>query len=194
MPSPLGHGLAGLTVHVLLSRDRTELRDWRRASVTVGAALAPDVDLMFRFVDGRNHHGCEMHSVGAVFLAALTGLLVFRLLGWQRQPALAFAVALAWASHIVLDLLNLDTNPPIGIQALWPFSAGYFKSPVLIFLDVGRTLKWTTVRHNAAAGAWECAVLVPLLLVAWRLRRPGLEVADGTRVRKQGGGGSAGVR
>lgn len=194
MPSPLAHGLAGLTVHVLCSRNGREFHDWRRAVVAVGAALTPDVDLAFRFVDGQNHHGNEMHSVGAALLAALTGLLVFRLFRWPRPLALALTVGLAWSSHVGLDLLNVDTHPPIGIEALWPFSTGYYKSPVLLFMDVGRKLDWATVRHNAVAGTWECVLLVPLLLASWRLRRPCLEVADGPWFRKQGGGGPTGVR
>lgn len=175
MPSPLAHGLVGLTVHVLASRDRGDLRDPWRLGVTVGAALAPDLDLTFRFLDGRNHHNREFHSIGLALLAGALGLLAFRLLRLSRPLALATAVALAWTSHLVLDYLNVDTSPPIGLMALWPFSQAFFKSPVPIFMDIGRTLTWTTVRHNAVAGAWECVVLVPVLLGAWRYKRTRLE-------------------
>ena len=97
---------------------------------------------------------------------------VFFWLRRHRRPlALALTVGLAWCSHLLLDYLNVDTNPPIGLLALWPFSHAYFKAPVPIFMDIGRTLDWTTVRHDAAALAWECAVLVPLLLVTWHYRR-----------------------
>ena len=168
MPSPLAHGLAGLTVHVLASRDGRELRDPWRIGVTVGAALVPDVDLLFRLVDGQNHHNDQFHSVGFALLAALAAAAVFRLLAWGRPLALALAVGLGWGSHLLLDYLNIDTHPPIGLMALWPFSGAYYKSPVPLFLDIGRTLTWITVRHNVVAGAWELVVLVPLLLVSWR--------------------------
>ena len=171
MPSPLAHGLTGLTVHVLASRDSAELRDPWRLGITVGAALIPDVDLLFRFVDGRNHHNNEFHSIGFALLAAVAGSLVFRILGWRRPLALGLVVALAWGSHVLLDYLNVDTHPPIGLMALWPFSSAYCKSPVPIFLDIGRKLEWVTVRHNAVAAAWECVILVPLLVAAWRHRR-----------------------
>jgi membrane-bound metal-dependent hydrolase YbcI (DUF457 family) len=175
MPSPLAHGLAGLTVHVLASRSRDELRDPWRLGVIVGAALAPDLDLAFRLVDGRNHHSYEFHSIGFGLLAALAGALVFRLLRWKRPLALALVVCLSWTSHLVLDYLNVDTNPPIGLMALWPFSGAFYKSPVPLFMDIGRTLTWTTVRHDAVAGAWECVVLIPLLLGSWRYKRGRLE-------------------
>jgi len=100
---------------------------------------------------------------------------------------LALAVGLAWCSHLVLDYLNVDTNPPIGLLALWPFSHAYFKSPVPLFLDIGRTLTWETVRHDAIAAALESAILVPLLWAAWRFRtrHPGGDSwREGSRARR----------
>jgi membrane-bound metal-dependent hydrolase YbcI (DUF457 family) len=155
-------------VHVGASRDGREFRDPWRIGVTVGAALIPDVDLAFRLVDGRNHHNNELHSLGFALVAAIAGAAVFRLLGWARPWSLGLAVGLAWGSHLLLDYLNVDTNPPIGLLALWPFSHAYWKSPVPLFLDIGRTLEWNTVKHNAVAGAWELAVLLPLLYATWR--------------------------
>jgi membrane-bound metal-dependent hydrolase YbcI (DUF457 family) len=171
VPSPVAHGLLGLTVHVLAARDDSELRDRWRLGVTVAAALLPDLDLTFRLVDGRNHHNNELHSVGFALVAALVAAVFFSLRRHARPLALAATVGLAWCSHLLLDYLNVDTNPPIGLLALWPFSHSYFKFPYPIFMDIGRTLDWTTVRHDAAAVAWECAVLVPLLLVTWHYRR-----------------------
>ena len=178
MPTPLGHGLAGLTVHVLTATDAAELRSPRRIAVVVGAAVAADLDLLFRFVDGRNHHQAESHSLGAACLAALVVVVAARMLGVARAVRLGAVAAVAWLSHILLDFLNLDTNPPIGVMALWPLSRGYFKFPVPLFLDIGRTLDWATVRHDALAAAWEAAVLLPALALAWRRR-----VRDSERTR-----------
>ncbi len=183
MPSPLAHGLVGVTIHVLGSRSGEELRDRWRLGVTVGAALMPDLDLTFRLVDGQNHHNNQLHSLGFALMAAAVGALVFPLLRWSRPLSLALLVGLAWGSHVLLDYLNVDTNPPIGLLALWPFSASYYKSPVPIFMDIGRTLDWTTIRHDALAGAWECVVLTPLLLVSWVFRK-----------RRLGGSGDGAVR
>jgi LexA-binding, inner membrane-associated putative hydrolase len=173
MPSPIGHGLAGLTVHVLAARDRSELWNPRRAAIVVGAALAPDLDLLLRFVDGRNHHQGATHGIGAALLAAAVVALAAPALGAGRRLALSVAAGSAWLSHLLLDYLGSDTHPPIGLMALWPFSDAYFKAPWPIFLDIGRTLEWATVQNNLLAGAWEIAVLVPLLLLAWRLRSSG---------------------
>jgi inner membrane protein len=175
MPSPIGHTLAGLAVHVLSARTRDELGEVRRAAVVVGAALAPDLDLLFRFVDGRNHHNNETHSLGAALLAGVAGTLLLPLLRFARPHALALAASLGWASHVLLDYLNRDTNPPIGLMALWPWSAAYYKFPWPIFLDIGRTLEWATVWNNLAAATWESCLLLPLVWVAFRYRSRRLE-------------------
>lgn len=170
MPSPVGHTIAGLIVHVLCARDDSQLGSWRRAGVVVGAALAPDLDLALRLADGRNHHQAESHSLGCALLFGALAAVVLRRLRWSDWPRLSIAVGLAWVSHVLLDYLNRDTNPPIGLMALWPLSDAYYKFPWPVFLDVGRTLEWATLRNNLVAAAWEVAVLLPLLSLAWRWR------------------------
>jgi membrane-bound metal-dependent hydrolase YbcI (DUF457 family) len=170
MPSPVGHTLAGLTVHVLTARDPTERTSVRRAALLVAAATAPDLDLLFRFVDGRNHHQGATHSIGAAALAALLVWTIARLRGRPGAGALGLAVGTAWLTHVLLDYAGADTHPPIGILALWPFESGYHKLPFPLFLDIGRTLEWATFRHDALAVAWETLVLGPLLVASWRRR------------------------
>ncbi len=170
MPSPLAHGLAGLSVHAATSRAPFELWDARRAALTLGAALAPDLDLLLRFASGHNHHQGASHSLGAALLAALAVALVARRTGAHEAWRPAQAVGWAWLSHVVLDYLSLDTHPPIGLLALWPLSDAWYKFPWPLFLDIGRTLEWTTVRHNALAAAWELAVLLPVTVALWRAR------------------------
>lgn len=170
MPSPVAHTLVALSLHVLTARDEKEAASLPRVVVFVGAALAPDLDLLLRFVDGRNHHQAESHSIGSALIAALLarGLAVL----W-RQPhptRWAMAAGLGWLSHVGLDYLGRDTHPPIGLMALWPLSSGHFKFPWPLFMDIGRTLDWNTLRHNALAVAWEVVALAPLLLLSWRLR------------------------
>ena len=90
-----------------------------------------------------------------------------RAAGWPRAFGLGIAAGAGWGSHLLLDYFGRDTHPPIGIPLLWPFSGGYFKSPWALFLDIGRTLDWHTVRHDALAVTWETLLMLPLLLAAW---------------------------
>jgi hypothetical protein len=170
MPSPIGHALAGLAVHALTARDGAELGRRPRAVTLALAGVAADADLLLRFVDGRNHHQQESHGVGCALLAVLVFGLGARALGAARPWALGVAAGWAWLSHIVLDYLNRDTHPPVGVMALWPASRHYFKFPWPLFLDVGRSLEWEAVRSNALAVAWEIAVLLPILMTVWRWR------------------------
>ena len=168
MPSPVAHFLAGLTLHVAIAPARD--LGWRgRTVVTVAAALAPDLDFVFKAFGVAVHQGAS-HSVGAALLAGGVVAVIAALLRWPRASVLGLAAFLGWSSHIVLDLLNRDTHPPIGLMALWPFTHGYYKAPWPIFMDIGRTLDWQTVRHDALALAWEAALLCPLLVVTWRGR------------------------
>ena len=67
-----------------------------------------------------------------------------------RVPArVVVACAAAYGSHPLLDWLGHDTNPPIGIMALWPFSSGYYTAPIPILLPVSRRFDWPDLRsHN----------------------------------------------
>jgi membrane-bound metal-dependent hydrolase YbcI (DUF457 family) len=188
VPSPLAHALAGFATHVLTA-PADQIASRRRALVTVGAALAPDLDLAWKLVDGVNHHQAQGHSLGVGLLVAAAVAGASAAAGAPRPAGLGLAALLGWCSHLVLDMLNVDTSPPIGLMALWPFSTAYLKSPWPLFLDIGRTLNWRTVRHDAIAIAWEAAVLCPVLVAAWRgraRRRSGNW--DGPRLREQVGG------
>ena len=132
--------------------------------------MAPDLDLLLRLVDGRNHHQAESHSVGCALLAGLVVFVLARIRAWPRPAELGLLALGGWLSHVALDYLGRDTHPPIGIMALWPFSGGYFKFPWPVFLDIGRTLTWETVFHDALAVAWEVMLLAPVVLLVWRLR------------------------
>jgi membrane-bound metal-dependent hydrolase YbcI (DUF457 family) len=171
VPSPVGHSLAGLAVHVLIARDHEDLWDARRVAAVFAAAIAPDVDLLFRFVDGRNHHQAQTHSLGFAVLAGVVAWAWLKARRGLRPGRFGLAVGGAWASHVLLDYLSRDTNPPIGLMALWPLSSGWYKFPWPLFLDIGRTLSWHTVWHDVVAAAWEALVLVPVLLGCVWVRR-----------------------
>jgi membrane-bound metal-dependent hydrolase YbcI (DUF457 family) len=168
VPSPLAHFLFGVTAHVATAPAR-DLGWQQRTIITVAAAIAPDLDLVLKQVGLAAHQGAS-HSIGAALLAGSTVAVAAAILRWPRPAVLGLAALLGWSSHIVLDLLNLDTHPPIGLMALWPLTHGYYKVPWPIFLDIGRTLDWKTVRHDALALAWEAELLCPLLLLVWRAR------------------------
>jgi hypothetical protein len=110
--------------------------------------------------------------VGAALLAGGLAFLVARLRSGTRPATwLGLAVGAGWLSHVLLDWLGSDSRAPVGIMALWPLDDGYHLAPFSIFLDVAREVSWRTVGHNLVAMAWECVLLVPVLLAVRRRRR-----------------------
>jgi len=162
MPTPIGHALAGLAV---AGAGRASGVSGRQAAILAFCAAAPDLDLLLRLVDGVNHHRGPSHSFAAAVLVGLTTLLLRRTgLG---LPGAALMGA-AWASHVVLDYFGLDTSPPVGEMALWPFSEGFFASPVPVFYDIPRSFSAAAIRHNLIAVAVEVAIVAPLAWLCWR--------------------------
>lgn len=162
MPTPVGHALAGLAVAGLARRGVAP----RPAHVVALAvcAVAPDLDLALRLIDGVNHHRGPSHSLGMAVLVAITGLALGRL-GLGVPGGLG--IGAAWASHVLLDYLGIDTVPPFGEMALWPFSREFFIAPVPFFYDVPRSFSPEAIRHNLIAVAIEATVLGPVAWLCW---------------------------
>lgn len=174
MPSPVGHALAGIAVGVLAVGPRALIRARAPAAARrpVDTALLailplavlgvlPDLDLLFGV------HSMYTHSVGAVLL--VLGLARVVTGGWLW----AVAAALAYGSHVLLDWLGNDTTPPIGVMALWPFTAGYYESDLHLFLPISRRY-WLPgfFAHNLTAVVRELLFVGPFATLAWwRLTR-----------------------
>ncbi len=179
MPSPIGHALAGIAV--AWSADLADHHHSSAGTVAVCAALAalPDADLL---VPGA--HRTATHSLTAavivfivVFIVAafVTGQVTATGPGRARRPAIATAAiaSLAYASHLLLDWLGADNFPPRGIQLFWPFSHRWYISDLDVFRQTARQhfLTAPIIRQNIVAVAQELALLLPLLLAIWWVRR-----------------------
>ena len=109
--------------------------------------------------------------VSSLAAALLIGLVALVLRRTGADLPGAGWMSAAWASHVLLDYLGLDTSPPSGETALWPLSTRFYVSPVAVFYDVRRAFTPPAIEHNAIAVAIELVVLVPIALLCWR-RRP----------------------
>jgi len=156
MPSPVGHLLGGAIVGQVLAPSAI--------AVCAIAGAAPDLDFLW----GR--HNMEPHSLGAAMAA---GLVV---LAWTRgrNPRLALAVTLAWASHVLFDWLGSDDTPPLGVMALWPITNGFYFANAFVFEAISRRY-WLDnfITHNAWAVVKEILILGPAAAIAvwWRGQR-----------------------
>jgi membrane-bound metal-dependent hydrolase YbcI (DUF457 family) len=169
MPSPIGHALAGIAAGWVVAppaRERTAML--RRAVVYGLVAASPDLDLLI------GAHSGPTHGLGAALIAGAVAWLFLRSSRGGHAVRVALAITAAYASHTLLDWLGTDTSPPIGIMALWPFSRGYYESPLHMFMAIsrryGRREFWT---YNLLALARELLILGPVLGIVVRYRRDG---------------------
>jgi membrane-bound metal-dependent hydrolase YbcI (DUF457 family) len=181
MPSPIGHALAGIAAGWSIAPPRSGGASARaRAAVYGFAAAAADLDLLF------GAHSGPTHGVGAAAMAGILAWVLLRSRGGPHAVRIAGAIALAYATHTLLDWLGTDTSPPIGIMALWPFSRGYYESHLHVFMAISRRYWlpefWT---YNLRALARELLIFVPIVWIAMRYRQP-------TRLEDQTGEGKEG--
>jgi len=179
MPSPIGHALAGLTAAWtadLVPGDRA----WRTApasaswyeragnGLTLACAVlgaAPDLDLLVVT------HRTVTHSIAAVALVALFAA-AFGARADRPVARVAAMCAAAYATHLLLDWLGVDTFPPRGIQALWPLSHKWFISDADVFRQTARENFFTgpSLIKNLKAIAQEITILGPTVVAVWLIR------------------------
>jgi membrane-bound metal-dependent hydrolase YbcI (DUF457 family) len=173
MPSPLGHALAGLTIGLAIDPSAAPAKRWWApglpdlALAAACIAVIPDLDLVYP-----PWHRSVTHSLGATVLimiiaAAVTGKVTGRI-AWRW----VWALGAAHASHILLDWLGTDRFPPIGIEALWPFSHRPVLSGWNIFPPVERRLQNpAALAINLRAAGFETAVMGSIAAATWLATR-----------------------
>ena len=168
VPSPVAHGLAAVVAGWLVDPPRAGDRSgmWKRAALFAAAGVAPDLDLIV------GAHSGPTHGLGAAAIAGVVAWVCLRGMGWRGGGITACAIALAYASHTLLDWLGTDLSPPIGIMALWPFSSEYYESHLHVFRAISRRY-WLPEfwASNARALAGELTILLPLSALVYLVRR-----------------------
>ncbi|MGH7449516.1 MAG: metal-dependent hydrolase [Longimicrobiales bacterium] len=173
MPTPAGHSLAGLAVH-LVAGTRPVSRPALVAACLVVLANLPDIDFVPGYLIGqpREFHWGPTHSLFAAILAGLGfGLLAGRWLGGFRT---AFLLATAaYGSHIILDLLLGPAVGSRGLQVLWPLSGTTYMAPWSVFHMFPASVEQIgPIRTLFSRGILplivrEAAVMIPVCLAAW---------------------------
>jgi len=118
--TPIAHTASGLLGWQLGGNRKT----LRTLVLFVLVSNLPDLDLVFAGILGSRPlftHQAYTHNLLFVLAAGL-GLSLFLGGGARGRPAF-FLTAL---SHFPLDIIVLDTVPPIGFRLLYPFSAQVF--------------------------------------------------------------------
>lgn len=161
MATPLGHALVGAAVGALVAAPASVRR---RAAVGVLAALAPDLDFIPGAVlgDPARFHHAESHSLA--FALGVAGWAA--LAGGADRWHWALLAALAYGSHLAVDVLTYDDSPPHGIPLAWPVSAHLFESPVPLLPNVPHASAAVVSLEAMLRGLVELVLFVPLAVWA----------------------------
>jgi inner membrane protein len=169
VPSPVAHAISGVLAGWIV--DPPSGRKTARIVAYAAAGMAADLDLLV------GAHSGPSHGIGAALVVGVISWTILRRARAERG-LLACAIAMAYASHTLLDWLGTDSSPPIGIMALWPFSHQYFESPWHVFMAISRRYWlpefWT---FNLLALGRELLILIPLAAVVVVLRRKSISAA-----------------
>ena len=173
MPSPIGHGLAGLAIGLAAEPRAADPPASRRLSpfVVVGAIVAalPDLDLLYPPIHRGISHSIGMTCFLMIIAAGVTGWVTGRV-RWRW----VLLVGLAHGSHLAMDWMGVDRYAPPGLEALWPFSHRFYISGWDVFPPTERRLylahAWVV---NFRALVAEIGIMGPIAALVFFVRRTG---------------------
>ena len=140
MPSPIGHALAGAAIAWSFGEKSSRAAGWKLPVACAVCAALPDIDLLYMPTHRTATHSIPVALVLTILAISVTGW-VKPIRDWCRRSfgvesgalIVGLACGLAWSSHILLDWLGADANPPYGVQAFWPLSDQWFFSGANLF-------------------------------------------------------------
>lgn len=133
MATIMTHGIVGYTIARLCVRKPVSGIFW---ALTFLAPMLPDLDVIGLKYFGINYHECfghrgALHSIFVAFFAALTLLMILKILtriqGFQLNKDCFWAFFLGISSHGMLDAL---TNGGLGVAIFWPANCSRYFFPV----------------------------------------------------------------
>jgi membrane-bound metal-dependent hydrolase YbcI (DUF457 family) len=160
----------GLAADVLVppSEPVPDRRMFTSLAICGALGAAPDLDLLGDLAH-LHIHRTATHSVTA---AAFTFIIAAVVTGQVTRWRTATVYALAYASHLLLDWLGTDWNPPRGIELLWPFSHRWFISGADIFrqTELRHPFTMRVIVSNMMTISQEIAIMLPIVALLWLIR------------------------
>jgi membrane-bound metal-dependent hydrolase YbcI (DUF457 family) len=145
------------------------------------AAALPDIDLLYMPTHRTATHSVPIAVLLTIVAVAVTGWVnpirdwSARRLGSSSSPTyvVGLACGFAWSSHILLDWLGADANPPYGVQAFWPLLDTWFYSGLDIFPGTQRRdpLSTRAILINLRAAIHETLLMGCVAAGTWWLRQ-----------------------
>ena len=183
VPSPIGHVLGGVAVAWLMPAPTPgtngEAARRKLAALCGVVAALPDLDLLYMPMHRRATHSIPVAILFTIIAVGVTAWVTRRRSADRRFAAsvwIALALGAAWASHMLLDWMGMDTNPPQGIQMWWPFSDEWFMSGWDLFPRTERRdpLGARAMLINLRAAVQETAMMGAVVVaIRWARQRLG---------------------
>ncbi len=177
MPTPVGHALGGaISASLFQNKGRAK---WLVFILVLFFAELPDIDFLFGIIEGNanKYHHQFTHSFVFILIAAFVGAAITSKFGIMQFSKSFVLFTVAGASHLIFDLLALDTSEPYGAPVFWPFWNGFVISPITIFSDVHRSSSASAFfpslfsLHNLKTVLTEIIALAPVWLVIWASKK-----------------------
>jgi membrane-bound metal-dependent hydrolase YbcI (DUF457 family) len=177
MPTPIGHLFGG--VICLFFGKKIFVKNRVIIACAIIFAQLPDIDLLFGLVQGNPNqfHHTFTHSFVFVLCAGLLGGLIVNKLKVMQFRKSFVLFTISGVSHLLLDLLALDTSAPFGAPIFWPLSNSFYISPITIFSDVHRSSSshtfWASLFswHNFETILIEIMLLAPIVALLYIVRK-----------------------
>ena len=174
---------------------------WRLPVACALCAALTDIDLLYMPTHRTATHSVPVAVVLTIVAVVVTGW-VTPIRDWCRRyfgvesgtVIVGLACGLAWSSHILLDWLGADANPPYGVQAFWPFSERWFFSGVNVFPGTQRRdpLSTRAMLINLRAAVQETLMMGSVAAAAWWFSTRKTRVLTSSRADRRRPSGAAG--
>ena len=155
--SPVGHS----SVALLVWQKSLKNKNLKTLLLFLLISNLPDIDFLFSLFIGKKTAAIHQYYTHNIFFVCVTALLFFPILKQTKERIGFFLVAF---SHLLLDLLVIDTVPPIGFRLFYPLSNQVFNFGIFPNMERGN-LAVVFALHNLWVLVLEAAVfLVPVLI------------------------------
>jgi len=130
------------------------------------AANWADIDFLLALAFGnRGVFRHQFYTHNMFFVLAGCGLLSLLL----PRGGSRWGLILTGLSHLPLDIIVVDTVPPIGIRMFWPISDALYNVPLFPFLERGPWRVLFSIRNFMVLGLEFLLFVLPVLIVCRRL-------------------------
>ena len=146
MPSPIAHSISGYVIFRLFSIKNKAFKFSKKGIYqlftilfTVFVANAADLDFILQSLTGKKFHRGLTHSLTFALLFSLLVALITRFSSKKINicKQIFWLCLLLYGSHLLLDFF---TSGGDGMQILWPFNNGFYKSVAPLFPSVHHEL------------------------------------------------------